>query len=238
MPVPDTEVPRTALADFKVFQETRLSDLRSIEFPFLDDDPDEYFLLRLRDRELRVEQFGGHIVDNNPYPFQQLATELNLRLHTGRSSIIWAIVIAVASLSTLFFIYSGFLITIRRRRSRFNNRIRSADASIVILAGSENGTTFLFAKSIHEQLLRQGKKSFLTEPNKWSRFPNMEQLVIFTATHGLGDPPSNANRFLRLLETIGQESPVQVSVLGFGSRQYPDFCGFARQIHESISSKK
>ena len=66
----------------------------------------------------------------------------------------------------------------------------------------------------------------------------MEQLVIFTATHGLGDPPSNANRFLRLLETIGQESPVQVSVLGFGSRQYPDFCGFARQIHESISSKK
>ena len=96
MPVPDTEVPRTALADFKVFQETRLSDLRSIEFPFLNDDPDEYFLLRLRDRELRVEQFGGHIVDNNPYPFQQLATELNLRLHTGRSSIIWAIVIAVA----------------------------------------------------------------------------------------------------------------------------------------------
>lgn len=237
MPAHNTEAQRTALTDFPVFQETRLSDLRSMEFPFLDDDPDEYFVLRLRDRELRVEQFSGHIVGNQPYPFQQLATELNLRLHTGRSSIIWAVLIAVASLSTLFFIYSGFLITIRRRRGRFTNRVRAADASIVILAGSENGSTFLFAKSVHEQLLRQGKKSFLTEPNKWSRFPKLEQLIVFTATHGLGDPPSNANRFLRLLETIGQENHVQVSVLGFGSRQYPDFCGFARQIQESLSTQ-
>lgn len=234
---PDSEAPRTPLADFSVFQKTRLSELRSIEFPFLDDDPEEYFLLRLRDRELRVEQFGGHIVSDTPYPFLQLATELNLRLHTGRSSILWAVLIAVASLSTLFFIYSGFLITIRRRRGRFTNRVRKSDASTVILAGSENGSTFLFARSIHEQLLRQGKKSFLTEPNKWDTFPKLEQLIILTATHGLGDPPSNANRFLRLLETIGQEGAVEVSVVGFGSRQYPDFCGFARQIHESLSSR-
>lgn len=225
------EIPEKMAADrFPAFQQTLLSELRSVEFPFADDDPEEFYTIKLKDRELVVNQFDGSVVSEVSYPFTKILTSLSLNLHTGRSSVVWAIILAIASLNILFFIYSGFVITLRRRRGRIKNRYKPQEAKFVILAGSENGSTLYFAAAIHQQLLDAGKISFLGELNHFQRFPNAEHLIIFSSTYGLGDPPANASRFRKLVKEISQEQPIKVSVLGFGSDAYPDFCAYAREL--------
>ena len=56
-----------------------------------------------------------------------------------------------------------------------------------------------------------------------------------TSTYGLGDPPANANRFLNKLKSSKGNHEFDFSVLGFGSRHYPDFCQFAIDVDEALS---
>ncbi|MEZ0484372.1 PepSY domain-containing protein [Fibrella aquatica] len=228
--------PQRQLADFAVFKSIRLSEVQSIEFPF-SEDPEDYFTLKLKDRELTVNQITGDILSENKYPVAVLLTELSLDLHTGRASAWWAIVLAVAAGNILFFIYSGFAITWKRRANRITNKYTADESQFIILVGSENGTTFRFAQLIHQQLLKRGQKSFLTECNKYAVFPKAEHLLVLTATYGLGEAPTNATRFTDLITKFPQQQPVRYSVLGFGSRAYPDFCQFAFEINQLLAKQ-
>lgn len=220
--------------DFAVFRNTRLSEVEEIEFPF-SEDVEDYYTLKLKDRELAVNQVTGDILAEVKYPKAIALTNLSLNLHTGRASGLWAIVLAAASANILFFIYSGFAITLKRRANRTKNKYSSAESRFIILVGSENGSTFRFAQAIHQQLLKAGEKSFLTELNNYTVFPKAEHLIVLTATYGLGDAPTNASRFAALLEKHQQPQPVRYAVLGFGSHAYPDFCKFAFEINHLLS---
>ncbi|RRB04821.1 PepSY domain-containing protein [Larkinella rosea] len=227
--------PERTLADFAVFQNTRLADVQTIEFPF-SEDVEDYYTLKLKDRELTVNQLTGDILSENHYPTAVLLTNLSLDLHTGRTSAIWALILAVASANILFFIYSGFAISWKRLKNRVKKNTYSADESrFIILVGSENGSTFRYAQFIHQQLLTLGEKSFLTELNKYAVFPKAEHLIALTATYGLGDAPTNATRFVDLVEKYPQPQPVRFSVLGFGSHAYPDFCKFAFEVNQLLA---
>ncbi len=48
---------KQSLNDFAIFEEIKLSEVSKIEFPFMDDDPEEFFILKLQNRELTVNQF-------------------------------------------------------------------------------------------------------------------------------------------------------------------------------------
>ncbi|MFV8375364.1 PepSY domain-containing protein [Flavobacterium sp. LB1P71] len=215
--------------DSSVLKNTFLADVQKIEFPF-SDDPEEYYSITLKDREIEVNQITGAVVSEIPFPLQTLVSDLSLDLHTGRASILWAIILAIASLNMLFFIYSGFAMTLKRRSSRIKNKYKPEDSTFILLVGSENGSSLLFANAIQKQLLANGKKVFLTELNNYSVYPKAEHLIVFTSTHGLGDPPSNGSKFIALVNKTDQQQKINVSVVGFGSKAYPDFCGFARDI--------
>lgn len=232
---PQKATPQLALAQMPVFQHTRLADVQSIEFPFADDDPEEFYVLKLRDRELTVNQLSGDVFKENQYPTTVLLTNLSLNLHTGRASAVWAIILAIASGNILFFIWSGFAITLKRRSNRIKNKYKAADSRFVILVGSENGSTFRFSRSVQDQLLKQGERVHLAELNDYTTYPSAEHLIILTATYGLGDAPTNASRFAQLLEKHPQAQSVRYSVVGFGSRAYPDFCQFAFEVNTLLS---
>src|SRR5690606_29663698 len=134
--------------DFPVFQETFLADVEKVEFPFVPDDPEEHYVLKLRDRELVVNQITGTIVEEIRYPYSLLLEKLSLDLHTGRTSVIWAVILGFASLNILFFVYTGFAITIRRKGTTVKNKFNPSNANYVILVGSENGSTWFFANKI------------------------------------------------------------------------------------------
>ena len=66
--------------------------MSKIEFPFIEDEPEEYFVLKLKDREISVNQINGNIVKEEKYPLTTIYENLSLSLHTGRGSVTWAII--------------------------------------------------------------------------------------------------------------------------------------------------
>lgn len=222
---------------FSAFKNIMLGDVQKLEFPF-SDDPEDYFTLKLKTRELLIHQYTGEVLGEMLYGTNIQLTNLSLDLHTGRSSSIWAILLASACINILFFIYSGFAITIKRRENKFRNKYPKEECDTVILVGSENGSTFGFATAVHQQLIKTGRKAYLTELNNYTVFPKAEQLVVITATYGQGNAPSNASKFLKLLEEKPQLKKIYFSVVGFGSRAYPDFCQFAFEVQHALSSRE
>ncbi|MDR6562202.1 MULTISPECIES: PepSY domain-containing protein [unclassified Arcicella] len=217
-------------ADFTLFKNIKLSAVKSIEFPF-SEDVEEYYVIKLKDRELAVNQITGDVLSQVVYPTSQQLADLSLSIHTGNINIVWAIILALASANILFFIYSGFRITWKRRATSIKNKYSAKESNFIILVGSENGSTFRFAQAIYNELDSQGKTVFMGNMNHYALFPKAEQLLVITSTYGLGEAPSNALKFKSLLEQYPQNQSVQFSVVGFGSHAYPDFCKFAFEVN-------
>ncbi len=228
------EEPEISAADFDFFTTTKLSEVQSIEFPF-SEFPEDYYKLKLKDREVILNQITGEVLAEAKYPVTVLLTNLSVNLHTGKTSAIWAILLAIATGNILFFIYSGFAITIKRRANRTKNKYKASESEYIILVGSENGSTFGFANAILNQLLEAGKRVHLTELNNYTNYPKATNIVVISATYGLGNPPTNANQFSKLIEKHPQNQPIQYSVVGFGSHGYPDFCKFAFEIDNLLA---
>lgn len=221
---------RKKVSDFDIFKTTKLSDVKKIEFPF-SEEPEESYTLKLKNKEILISQYNGKIIDVSKYPSAQLLENLSLDWHTGRTNPVLAIILGLASLNILFFIYSGFAIMLRRGSVKIKNKYKSEHAEIVFLVGSEASTTLQFAIGIHKQLLAQGEKSFIAQLNDYQLYPRAKHLVIFTSTYGLGHPPSNGTKALELFGKLPQNQYIDFSVVGFGSNAYPDFCKFSKDIN-------
>lgn len=228
--------PKRNPADFGIFKHTKLADVESIEFPF-SEDVEDYYTIKLKTGEIAVNQVRGDVLSEVKYPNSVMLTNLSLDLHTGRTSIIWAVILAVASANILFFIYSGFAITWKRISNRTKNKYKAEESKYIILVGSENGNTFNFAQAIHQQLLKRGAKSHVTQLNDYKVFPNAEHLIAMTATYGLGDAPTNATKFAALLQKHPQVQPINYSVVGFGSHAYADFCKYAFEVDQLLAAQ-
>lgn len=230
-------IPLKKQTTFPIFKNTTLDDLRKITFPFDTEDPEEYFHLQLKRGEYFINQFTGAIIASQKYPFTLVLQALSLKLHTGAGNPIWAIILGLSTLAIPYFIYSGFVITFKRRKGRIKNRYKKDQCECIILVGSEGGTTFTFAKMLQNALFRQGKKCFTTELNNYTTFAKMQHLIIMTATYGVGQPPSNARKFLPLLKQNDPNKNYTYAVLGFGSLAYPDFCQYAIDINNLLCKK-
>ena len=215
---------------------TPLSEVTKIEFPFSDDEED-YYTFELKNRKIEVNQYSNAIVSEELFPTSKIVSDLSLDLHTGRASGIWAFVLGLATLNILFFIYSGFAMTLKRRASRIKNKYNAAESKYILLVGSENGSSLRFANAILKQFIDNGEKAHLAQLNNYTIYPKTEHLLIFSSTYGLGDAPSNASKFISLLEKENQQQQINFSVIGFGSKSYPDFCGFAKEIETLLESK-
>lgn len=219
-----------------IFSTTLLADVKKIEFPFTDD-PEEYYIIELKDREIEVNQVTGAVVTEKRTPKTIQLADFSLDLHTGRINAIWAIILGIACINILFFIYSGFAITLKRRSSRIKNKFKASESKYILLVGSENGSTLRFANSILKQLIGHGEKAFIAELNSFSVFPKAEHIIVFSSTHGLGDAPSNGSKFISLLRKHNQQQKINFSVVGFGSKAYPDFCGFAFEMDQLLATQ-
>ena len=225
-----------ALQSFPAFQNTKLKDVVKIEFPF-DLDVEEYYKVKLSDREVLVSQYSGEIVQETIFSKAEVLQNLSLDLHTGRTNSIWAIVLGIASVNILFFVWSGFVMTYKRTKTKFvKNKFTAQNAEVILLVGSENGSTITFANKVYEQLLAANVSVFIAPLNQYQTYINAKQMLFFTATYGIGEAPTNAKKFQKLLESVNQPN-IEYAVVGFGSRAYKDFCAFAFQIDQWLSKK-
>ena len=231
------EIPKQNLNTFSIFKNTQLSEVKAIEFPF-SDDVEDYFILKLKDKELLINQFDGSIISEKTYPLVSLFSNWSITLHTGQGTIIWSIILAIACVNILFFIYSGFAMTLKRQKSKLKNQYKKQQCNYIILVGSENGSTITFANKLYEHLINSDKKVYITELNNYKIFKKAEHIMVITATYGQGDAPTNANKFLKLLNKTEQKQNFKFSVVGFGSLAYPDYCKFAFDVNDAFLKKK
>ena len=229
-----SEEPALQPASFPVFREANLASLKSIEFPF-SDFPEDYYTVKFDNRVAMVNQFTGDIITSRNISKAARFSSFALRWHTGRSNILWAIISAISCCYILFFIYSGFVIMFRRKANVLKNKFRPDESSIIILVGSENGTTMRFARSVYLQLISHGKKVYLTDMDNFRSFAVMQELIVMTSTYGLGDPPSNARHFTTRLTRSQPSNSFSFSVLAFGSRTYADYCKFGLEVDLVLS---
>ncbi len=231
------EEPEIEKSVFPVFRQTKLSELKKLQYPF-SDFPEDYFNVQLKDKEICVNQFTGEVLAEVNYTKTYQFANFSLRWHTGRSGgIIWCIILALTSAYILFFIYSGFAITLKRRRTRSKNKFKANEASVIILVGSENGGSFRFADAIYSQLLQHKIKVFVTDISNYKIFPKAEHLIILTSTYGQGDAPSNAKKITDRLKQYSQQQTIQYSIVGFGSRNYAQYCKFAYDMEALLEQQ-
>lgn len=229
-----SENPRRKISDFEAF-DVPLSEVRKVEFPLFED-VEEFFTVQMIDKELVVNQFTGEVLSKSDFPMSKIMLHYSMILHTGRGVWGWSVVLGLSAIGILFFMYSGFSITLKRRKSKIKNLYKKEECNYIILVGSESGTTLHFANLFHNELIKQGRKAFLTEMNAFSTYPEMEHLVVMTSTYGQGDAPANALNFKNLWSKNSIKKPFSFSVVGFGSLAYPDFCKFAYEVNALLKS--
>ncbi|QXP74742.1 PepSY domain-containing protein [Tenacibaculum sp. AHE15PA] len=225
--------------EFSIFKDIQLNEVKSIEFPF-SDDAEDFFFLKLKTKELIVHQYSGEIISDKNLSWVYILSDWSLFLHTGRGTIIWAIMLLLSCLAILFFIYSGFAMTLERKRKNSlpKNKFKKENSEIIILVGSETGSTFSIASSLYDALITDKKTVYIDHLNNYTSYNKATQLIVLTATYGEGQPPSNASNFLTLAEKIKQKNPINYAVVGFGSLAYPEYCKFAFDIDNVFKKKK
>jgi sulfite reductase (NADPH) flavoprotein alpha-component len=97
-----------------------------------------------------------------------------------------------------------------------------------ILFGSHTGNSENLAMDLHARVKELGIDAVISDMAsfKTRELKDIKKLAIIVSTHGLGEPPVQAEDFYRYLH--GKKAPnlahLQFSVLGLGDSSYIDFC--------------
>ena len=225
-------------SDVPVFKDITLASLESLVFPFSPFPEDgDHFQIKTLDSDLVVNQFTGEVISTFNFGFQQKFRIWSYAVHTGQGSISWSVILCMACCSILFFIFSGLQISLKRLKHKKVNSFVISQSEYIILVGSENGNTMRYARSIYDLLILNGRTVFLDYLNNYKTQKHKHHLLVVTSTYGLGEAPANANKFLKKLNKAKHVISFDFSVLGFGSRNYPDFCQFAIDVDEALMNE-
>ena len=218
---------------------TDLNHLRELVYPNPGDLSDVYSLATDQG-EGYVDQSTGELLSYLPHGGFRQTYELIYQLHTGEGLWWLGLLLGVCALSVPVLSATGALTWWDRRQSmpRIVDNSTAHAADTVILVGSENNSTWGFANTLHEALHKTGLRVHTTAMNQLAtEYPQAERFFILTATYGDGDAPSSANQFLARLGQLKSPSKATFAVLGFGDRQFPQFCKFAYDVEAALLAK-
>ncbi len=219
------------IQDFDIFNDYSLFEIESLEFPFSPFEED-YFILKTSTEELYINQISGEIISQATAPLIHQVVDWSLFLHTGQGSIVWAVVLGISCLVLIVLMFTGYRISYNRlkHKEKFTNKYDAQEAEYIVLVGSETGSTFSFANRFAKAMFEAKQSVYVDGLDTYKVYKNAKHLIIFTATYGEGESPSNSTSFLKTLYAVQQKSELDFSVVGFGSLLYPDFCQFAIDI--------
>ena len=218
----------------KALQVVDLSDLRELSFPY-PDDPTDVFTLKTATGEGYLDRTTGKLIAFQPNSAMRRVYETIFMLHTGEGLWWLGLVLGLSALSVPVMAGTGIVIFAARRRGlpKILGNATPGKADTVILVGSEGNSTWGFAAELHRALRLAGFAVHIAPMNRLARaYPSAERLLILTATYGAGEAPASAADFLGRLQNFA--SRPAVAVLGFGDRQFPDFCAYAGTVAETL----
>ena len=234
---PDTVATGTALPidQLAALQAVPLSALRDLTFPVAGD-PTDAFLIATSTGEGYVDQVSGQMLNWMDYGMARHIWEFIYKLHTGQGLWMVGLILGLSALSVPLLSATGTAIWYSRRRAmpHLRHNARASVADLVILVGSEGGSTWGFASSLSDALHKHGLNIHVAAMNDLGDYPQAGGVILMTATYGDGEAPSSATRFLdRVAQT---KNPLPVAILAFGDRMFPSYCGYAEKIAVALEN--
>ncbi|HPD90960.1 MAG: PepSY domain-containing protein [Rhodobacter sp.] len=210
--------------------QTPVSDFRQLSWPYPGDATD-VFAVKTAQGSGYLDQGNGSALGWADRTGWQRVSDTIVMLHTGQGAALIGLALGLMALAVPLMGVTGFIVwlTGRRGRPRIKHNLAAGKAGTVLLVGSEGGSTWGFAATLHRALTEAGHGVHTGALSSFdpARYPHAERFVILAATYGDGDAPSSAKGFLSALDRAPH---APVAVLGFGDRSFPAYCAFARAI--------
>lgn len=217
------------LAQVAVLQDTPVTMLRDLVFPFAGDATDAFALTTTAGQGF-IDQGTGQVLSWQDASLWDRITALATALHTGRGMAWVGLILGLSALNVPVMAWTGAVQYLSGRRRGFAG-VPAGQADVVVLVGSEGGTTWGYAQALAGALTGQGRKVHLAPLSGWKpeTYAKADLALILAATYGAGEAPGSAAGFLDRLAR-GPAPKMPVAILGFGDRSFPDFCAYARDI--------
>ena len=232
--------PPAPIGSLQALQSVDLRDLHQLIMPF-PDDPLDVYSLRTHQGSGYVDQATGQWLAYSDYGSAATVQTFIMELHTGEASWWVGLLLGLGALTVPVLAVTGVVIWWQRRRAmpRLSGNVGAGAADTLLLVGSETNTTWGFAKTLFEGLQAAGCQVHVAPLNQWQgRYPKARRLLILTSTYGDGDAPASASQFLHRLATAPGTNPLPWAVLGFGDRQFDNFCAFADQVAVALEARQ
>ena len=228
----------TAAARLPALMAAELADLRELVFP-APGDPAAVYTLRTSQGDGYVDQSSGALLAYRAHGGTRETYELIHRLHTGEGLWWLGILLGFCALGASWLAVTGATVWWQRQRAkpRIAGNSPASSAETLILVGSENNSTWGFARVLHDALRKAGHRVH-TAPMDQAPFQRSPARLLFVlaATYGDGAAPALAEHFLAQMAQHPPDPATRVAVLGFGDRQFPKFCQFAKDVDTAIQA--
>ncbi|MCA3574726.1 MAG: PepSY domain-containing protein, partial [Aestuariivirga sp.] len=229
-----------ALSRMDLLAQTPAAELRELAFPYPGDATDVFTLKTSRGTGY-IDQGTGALLGWSALTPWESASETVYMLHTGQGASVLGLILGLMALGVPVMGGTGVMLWIASRRGRPNIRGNgaAATAETILLVGSENGSSWGFAATLHKALSNAGQTVHAAPMSAFdpARYIRARRIIILAATYGDGDAPSSARGFLDRVASLAHAPAAPLAVLGFGDSSFPAFCGFARAVSEAAVAK-
>jgi sulfite reductase (NADPH) flavoprotein alpha-component len=240
---PPTETSGTTgieLGSIAFLRDTPVADLRDLSFPEPGDATDVFKLTTDRGTGYLDQGTGALLVWADRTSWERVFDTVHM-LHTGRGAVVLGLVLGLLALGVPAMGVTGATIWYAgwRARPRIAGNRPARTADTILLVGSEGGSTWGFAATLHTALTKAGYDVHVGRMSDFAprRYARAARFVLLAATYGDGAAPASATGFLDSLAAIGAPPTAPVAVLGFGDRSFPRYCAFASEVATAAKSK-
>lgn len=227
-------------AHMQALAATPVDALRELTFPLAGDVTD-VFTLKTAQGSGYIDQGTGEVLAwAAPTPWEKVSGVIYM-LHTGQGAASLGLVLGLLALGVPAMGVTGFAMwfAARRGRPRIRGNATAAKAETILLVGSEGGSTWGFAATLHKALRAAGQAVHVAPMSAFApeRYTHARRILVLTATYGDGDAPQSARGFMEKLRTASPLRGVPLAVLGFGDSAFPHFCAFASEMAELAADR-
>lgn len=229
-----------ALDQMATLLQTPVAELRELSFPYPGDATDVFTLKTDRGTGY-LDQGTGALMAWADLTGWERVSETIYMLHTGQGAATLGLVLGMMALGVPAMGVTGVLIwfTGRRGRPRIRGNQPAGRAETIILVGSEGGSTWGFAATLHAALTAAGQGVHVGPMSGFApeRYARAERIIVLAATYGDGAAPASAKGFLDRMNASAPAPDIPMALLGFGDRSFPAYCVFAKAVAAAAQAK-
>ncbi len=223
-----------------LLRDTPVAALRELTFPY-PSDPTDVFALKTASGAGYLDQGTGVTLAWVDHDAWQRLSETIYMLHTGQGAAWLGLILGLMVLGAPVMAMTGITLWVRARnaRPRIKGNKAAGQAGTILLVGSEGGSTWGFAATLHLALTQAGHTVHTTAMSQFApgRYKRAKRMIILAATYGEGAAPASAKGFLDRVAALPQAPDIPLAILGFGDRQFPEFCGYAADVTRIAEEK-